>query len=267
MNTRPELTAAEKNLSYAKYYYLPMTPVPEEKLKILAAGPIDPKLALPIERRNELFKPGYFECEIGYCVMPDGTGYVANRTFFPGSTAEMFEWWFAWHALEDLRYRIWDPEDHFFARQQNREKALDQSLPMRERTWGTVHRILEDVGGGPEEIILNFRYPSELGYQEELVGTEYCSTMMCANGYGAKPGEGVAAIMTHMTRDVEGGIELRSRFWIGYGLVDGKLVKLLPEGVSAPIEAVRGLFQHNLTEFTHLAAILPKVYAEEKDNW
>lgn len=28
-----------------------------------------------------------------------------------------------------------------------------------------------------------------------------------------------------------------------------------------------GLFAHNLKEFGHLAAILPSLYAEEKDNW
>ena len=79
----------------------------------------------------------------------------------------MFEWWFAWHSLEDLRYRIWDPEDHYYARQQMREKTLDQSLPMRERTWGTVHHVLEDIGPGPDELVLEFRYPHELGYEEE----------------------------------------------------------------------------------------------------
>lgn len=34
--------------------------------------------------------------------------------------------------------------------------------------------------------------------------------------------------MTHFVREIPGGIELRSRFWIGYGLVDGRLVKLVP---------------------------------------
>ena len=135
MSKRPELTAAERALPYAKFYDLPITPIPEEKLAVLAAGPIDPSLALKIEDRNDLFKPGYLPCEIGYCVMPNGTGFLANRTEMPGVTPEMFEWWFAWHSLEDLRYRIWDPEDHYYARQQMREKTLDQSLPMRERTW------------------------------------------------------------------------------------------------------------------------------------
>lgn len=267
MSERKALTAEERQISYSKYYDLPMTPIDPKKLAILQAGPIDPKLALPIEKRNDLFNPGYMECEIGYCVMENGTGYLANKTFFPEATAEMFDWWFAWHSLEDLRYRIWDPEDHFYARQQNREKTLDQSLPMRERTWGTVHHVLEDIGGGAEELILNFQYPHVLGYDEEKVGSEYCSAMMCANGTGPAPGQGVAAIMTHMTRDVEGGVELRSRFWIGYALIDGQMVKVVPDGVSVPIEAPMGLFAHNLKEFSHLAAILPKVYAEEKDNW
>lgn len=267
MSKRPELTAAERALPYAKFYDLPITPIPEEKLAVLAAGPIDPSLALKIEDRNDLFKPGYLPCEIGYCVMPDGTSFLANRTEMPGVTPEMFEWWFAWHSLEDLRYRIWDPEDHYYARQQMREKTLDQSLPMRERTWGTVHHVLEDIGPGPDELVLEFRYPHELGYEEEKVGTDACAALICANGHGPVPGQGVAAIMTHFVREIPGGIELRSRFWIGYGLVDGRLVKLVPDGVSVPEEVPMGLFAHNLKEFGHLAAILPQVYAENKDNW
>ena len=184
MSKRPELTAAERALPYAKFYDLPITPIPEEKLAVLAAGPIDPSLALKIEDRNDLFKPGYLPCEIGYCVMPNGTGFLANRTEMPGVTPEMFEWWFAWHSLEDLRYRIWDPEDHYYARQQMREKTLDQSLPMRERTWGTVHHVLEDIGPGPDELVLEFRYPHELGYEEEKVGTDACAALICANGHG-----------------------------------------------------------------------------------
>lgn len=49
MSKRPELTAAERALPYAKFYDLPITPIPEEKLAVLAAGPIDPSLALKIE--------------------------------------------------------------------------------------------------------------------------------------------------------------------------------------------------------------------------
>jgi hypothetical protein len=267
MAQRPALKENEKQYSYAKYYDLPLTPIPEEKLQILANGPIDTSLALKIENRNDLFKLGYLDCEIGYCIMDDGTGYLANLTFMPGVTKEMFEWWFAWHSLEDLRYRIWDPEDHFYARNQNREKVLDASLPMRERTWGTTHVILEDIGAGADDLILNFEYPSTLGYEEDKVGSEFCASMMCANGHGPIPGQGVAAVMTHMIREVEGGIELRSRFWIGYQIINGQPVKLVPDNIRIPVEVPMGLFAHNLKEFTHLAYILPLVYAEEKDNF
>lgn len=267
MSQRPVLSAAERALPYAKYYDLPITPIPPEKIAILESGPIDPALALPIEHRNDLFLPGYLPCEVGYCVMPNGAAYLSNLTRMPGVTTEMFEWWFAWHGLNDMRYRIWDPEDHFYARQQMPEKVLDPAVPLREKTWGTVHHVLEDIGAGPDPLILEFRYPHELGFEEEKIGTELCGTLICANGHGPTPGEGVAAIMTHFVREVEDGIELRSRFWIGYGLVDGKIVKLLPDGVSVPVEVPMGLFAHNLKEFGHLAAILPSVYAEEKDNW
>ena len=129
------------------------------------------------------------------------------------------------------------------------------------------HHVLEDIGPGPDELVLEFRYPHELGYEEEKVGTDACAALICANGHGPVPGQGVAAIMTHFVREIPGGIELRSRFWIGYGLVDGRLVKLVPDGVSVPEEVPMGLFAHNLKEFGHLAAILPQVYAENKDNW
>lgn len=262
-----ELTEKEKEYTYAKYYNYEMTSIPTEKLEILAKGPISSDKALKIENRNELLKPGELPCETGYCSMDDGTGFIANRTLLEGVTTEMFEWWFAWHALEDLRYRIWDPEDHFYARTQNREKALDASIPMRERTWGTKHLVLEDVGGGPSEILLEFERPDTMGYDLSVIGSEVCSSMMCANGHGVVPGKGPAAVMTHMIREVPGGVELRSRFWIGYQIIEGRPVKVVPEGITVPEEVIKGLFAHNLKEFTQLAHILPKVYAEEKDHF
>ena len=50
-------------------------------------------------------------------------------------------------------------------------------------------------------------------------------------------------------------------------MVDGKLVKVLPDGVRLPDFVPQNLFGHNIKEFTNLAAILPQVYAENKDLW
>ncbi|MBR6342905.1 MAG: phloretin hydrolase, partial [Selenomonadaceae bacterium] len=55
--------------------------------------------------------------------------------------------------------------------------------------------------------------------------------------------------------------------WIGYALSDGKIICGLPEGAAVPTEVSKGLFAHNIKEFSNLAAILPKVYEENKDNF
>ena len=266
MTTRILLNAEEKAKSYSKYYDMDMTPIPEEKMKILGTGPMDPALALLIENRNDLFKPGYLEGETGWCVLRDGTGFVANLTKMPGVTGNMFNWWMAWHSLEDLRYKIWDPEDHFYARAQDREKVLSaNTLP--EKLWGVKHLVHEDIGGGPCDLIIAFEKPADMGYDQSKIGTEFCSTLVCANGYDPNPGPGMAAVMTHFIRDIEDGCELRSRFWLGFQIQEKKAVRVIPEDFHMPDIAVKGLFAHNIKEYSHLATILPSIFAEEKDNW
>lgn len=264
MGERVALSSQEREIAYAKYYDLPMTAVPEEKIERVKRGPMRVEDALAIEQRNELFITGYFNVESGYCVMENGTGFVANLTKMPGVSAEMFEWWFAWHPLEDLRYRIWDPEDHFYARHQNPEKVLNPLVPMREKTWGTSHLVMEDVGLGASELRLDFMYPSTLGFDETQIGTQNCAALFTAVGHSPVAPN---TVMTHFVRAVEGGIELRSRFWIGYKAENGSAVKAIPDGVMLPVIVPQCLFEHCSKEFAHLAAILPDVYKENKDQW
>lgn len=54
---------------------------------------------------------------------------------------------------------------------------------------------------------------------------------------------------------------------MGYGVINGKPVKLIPDGVEFPLEPVKALLMHNIKEFTHLASILPEVYGEFKDKF
>lgn len=74
-------------------------------------------------------------------------------------------------------------------------------------------------------------------------------------------------VMTHMARDTADGCELRSRFWLGYNIIDGEATLLLPPGVQIPEPLVVDLLSHNFFEYANLAQLLSKVYAEEKDNW
>ena len=119
---------------------------------------------------------------------------------------------------------------------------------------------MEDVGPGPEFLKLCFKNPKDFGYDPSLIGTENCSSMVCAIGESS-----CAAAMTHKWHPYKDGVLFESRFWIGFRWEDGKIVKAPPEGVRIPDIMPKGLFAHNIKEFTNLAAILPKVYEEEKD--
>jgi len=70
------------------------------------------------------------------------------------------------------------------------------------------------------------------------------------------------AIMCHFIRATPDGVEFRTRFWMGYTLIDGRPVMMLPYGVKVPVEAIQGLAEHNVREFTNLRNVLPEIYAE-----
>lgn len=258
------ITKEEASLPYAKYFHQKMAPIPEEKLEIWKGEPTDPQSALPIEQRNRFLEENASILENGFCVASNGTGFVANSTYMPGVEPVMMDWWFGWHSVtSDLRYKLWDPEDHYNARAHAPDYVRNPNVPLQEKTWGMNHDILEDVGFGPEKIFLCFKKPSDLGYDMELIGQPGCAGMVCACGEGATP-----ALMTHKWMKVDGGILFKSHFWMGYGLNDdGELIKVLPDGVSVPNEGPRALYGHNIKEYSNLAAILPLIYAEEKDNW
>lgn len=257
------LTDAEKQLSYVKYFYRELAEIPAEKLAIAAGPAADPSKALDLEDKNKFLAGENTGLQSGICVMDNGLGYLANSTFMPEVTVEMIDWWFGWHSVgSDLRYKLWDHDDHYHARADKPEYVTDPSVPNCQKTWGVRHFIREDIGMGPEEIYLSFRNPADFGYDPALIGTEACASMVCAVGEGKSP-----AFMTHKYYPVEGGIMFKSRFWMGVGYVDGKLVKVLPDGVKVPEIGPRALFAHNIKEFANLAAILPAIYEEEKDNW
>ena len=257
------LTEAEKKLGYAKYFYQDLATVPQEKQDIAAGAAADPAKALPVEEKNRFLAGQDDGIESGFCVMENGLGYVANTTLMPGVTVAMMDWWFGWHSIgSDLRYKLWDHDDHYHARADRPEYVRDPSVPDSQKTWGVRHFIKEDIGMGPEEMYLSFKNPVDFGYDPALIGTPQCGSLVCAVGEGPTP-----AFMTHKFTAAEGGLRFESRFWMGMGYADGKLIRLLPEGVRVPEMGPRALFAHNIKEYANLAAILPKIYAEEKNNW
>jgi hypothetical protein len=260
------LTAEERVKPYAKYYKLPMTP-PDPELLAQASfdAPIDPADALMPEDVNALLDPGYLKVETGWCILPNGAGYVALNNKMPGVTVEAIEWWYGWHSLEDLRYMIWHPLAHYRVQlsEDDRRRVLDPSVPPAAKFQGAVHYVNEDVGmGGPADCELAFKTPEEFGFDMTRFRRPAAGTIVGAQIWMTNPPPRKPVLILHFIREVPGGIEYRTRLWMGYLLEGGRPVCVLPEGEAVPPEMPKAALQHNIEEYTHLRVLLPQLYAE-----
>ena len=262
---RRELTAEEQALPYAKYYYKDMAPIPEEDLALVNAGPIDPKDALPITEAARVLDDGYLPTETGYCLMPDGSGFAATKVFMPGVTTEMIDWWFNWHPLEGLRYAIWCPIAHDGITAETPEAHKDSSgTPLHTRNIGRIHYPVEGFDlKGAQKIEIAFRSPEVLGITMEQIERSSLSTFEIATCTNLKPRTPIN-VFFHAIREVPGGVEYRSRYWLKYTFKDDK-----PVLSHTPVPTRNQLFYmarcnciHSLTEYNNLASILPSLYDE-----
>jgi hypothetical protein len=264
----PAPRADEVQRPWSKYYFEEL-PEPDPAQLALADTPCDPSRAIYPEQMNELLNPGALEIETGWCNLPNGAGFVANRIVYPDVTAAMIDWWFAWHPLEDLRYRLWYPPQHagVMVSPAGRERLLNAAIPLAERNWGVTHHVTEDCNCGMENIDITFLSPQKFGFDMRRWGEPNVATF--AGGYGwsvpvARQAHSVTApsLMCHIFRNTPRGLEHRTRFWMGYRFSGGKPELTLPPGVSVPAPVIRGLLLHNIHEFTRFRTLLPRIYAE-----
>lgn len=256
------LTESEQEHPLAKYWYQRNKP-DSMVVEDLRSGPISPSEMLTWDNRLELSNPGYQKVENGWCLLEDGSGYVAVKTFFPNATAEMLDWWFVWAQKEEfIRYKIWYPGAHYSMAQTDTPDA--PKYPNGKESWGKSRFPVEDVGLGVSQIRLDFVPPSDFGFVKEPDSTSIvCVKVGLANGLFKHTD------MIHYVRPVKGGVEMRSRFWMardleamsgGLGLVaflaDNKFVK----NKALPADAPKELAFHCATEYSQLAGFLPEFY-------
>jgi len=264
-DARKELTGAEEEKAYAKYFRQAIADPNEELMEILKKGPMDPAYALMPEDINSLLDPGYEEIETGFCTLPNGAGYVAVNNRFPGVTLDMVNWWFAWHGLEDLRYMLWFNRGHhgIDVSAEDRRIILDPATPMEAKFQGLTHYVIEDAGNGIEDIQISFLSPEDFGFDMDKFNSGRFA-LVAGNGISQSRAGGpkAPAVMMHLFREVPGGVESRTRFWMGYHIMGKKPIKLLPDEIKIPVQAPMGLAFHNVEEYSNLAAILPDLYRE-----
>lgn len=260
---RRELTEEEKKRPYARYYHKELAEIPAEDLAAVNAGPVDPAAATTIQGRNDLMKPGYLEVETGYTVMPDGSGFAATLVEMPGVTPEMLDWWFNWHPLEGLRYALWCPVAHTDISVKDPARHLDSSgVPLRERNYGSTHYPVEGFSiESSQKVWIEFFSPQDFGLDMSLFKEPGISRAYCANVI-------LDLLKTpfntffHAVREVDGGVECRSRYWLGYTMKYGVPVRVKCPLPYRMIDLARNNCLHSLIEYNNLASFLPQLYEE-----
>lgn len=278
---QPELLSEEKKLSMAKYYDLPLySPGPLQQ-QILDAGPMDPKLAIKAENWLDLLKPhGYNPVEYGYCMLEDGSGYIAMYSVYPNNCEpKMLAWWFRWlnvppksqplgtTGLDNIKYKIWCPPDHIGHGFINGKDKWDG-------IW-TVESL--DLGQG-EEKVYTIRHPIDLrqsgltAEKENELKEAGCWVDSAWESFHTMDWEHKRLPGSHLMLTLSrpcpvGGMEKITREWIGYGLKDGKVWWDVSTPADMLCEAyLKKVMIHATVEAQQLSKFLPELYAEYKDQ-
>ena len=264
-----ELLEEEKSRPYAKYYTWEHGPLDEAAQKAYEKDVVfTPEQATSISQINDLLKPGYLPMELGVCTFPDGSALFANHIMMPDVTPEMFAWFMNWFPWEDVRYKIWVPGFHYGTYLSDETKKLfsDQSRTYACKVRGTSRSIFEDMGGGLAELSMTFPLPAELGFDMAIYPKEPEEGFICLVR-GTNQTTKTDIILCHQMRPLPtGGSELRSRFWVGYGLKNSAPALTLPPGVKVDRAVVRYMWNHNILEYSRLRDLLPLLYKEFGDK-
>ncbi|MFD4584357.1 DAPG hydrolase family protein [Streptomyces sp. NPDC058434] len=252
---------------YAKYWNPVMAPLSEHVRQAIDLGPQPPPLCLGLDDAGTLNEGGYQDLEDGYSLFGDGSMHIATSTRMPGVSPDMVDWWFWWHATETQRYKLWYPRAHLYAEWPG---AGEGNAPYRERYIGGTSFVDEYVGNVPGRLAIRFVRPGDLGFSEDGLDPQEATAVCARVGFSDAPLDW--GHLVHYVRRVNGGAEMRSRFWMGGSHVaprggaplTGDLEKVA-EGVRNLGDAqARAMVVHCSQEMNHLTVFLPDIFDEFK---
>ncbi|MCD8332687.1 MAG: hypothetical protein LUB60_00895 [Clostridiales bacterium] len=238
------LTEEEKKSPYAEIYDLPIhDPAPEILENFMPGKTMDPAKAFPVTELERLFTPGAMEQENGYCLLPDGTGFSTVHVKMPNATPEMEAIWSAgWLTESDVNYKVWFPGFH-----------ISHQMP-----------VIEDLGWGRG--IVDFAcpliLPKLLSAPPEQLDPNFIGFSGCSGYFTLldNPEDKCCQTIANcMRKTPDGSLEEQTIVWFGTHYIDGKAIKMLPDGEMADIERVRLFGCHNAWENTRKGEILPLI--------
>ncbi len=268
--TMQKLNKVEQLMPLAKYFYnYPMKDLPQDVKDVIFGHPMDPAKAIKPENFLDWLQPygEYLEHENGYCMFPDGSGYIATYMKIPANIeVRKIFWYLNWlnvhpksqpEGTGNLRYKIWNPADHWDHYFVNWEDASEgvhttESLDLGEgdRQYDTIRHSF------------NLR---EYGLTQERIDELKASGL---NVKETSDWESFDFAGAHLTLGQirpcpEGGWERRSVEWIGWRPKDGRPVR---EPRTPCDEAyLRKVAYHTLIEWYHLMDFINDLYEEYHD--
>lgn len=255
----------------AKYYYqYPMRDLPED-LQAFVTGPMmDPDDAIKPEHFIDWLQPygKYLKHENGFCMLEDGTGYIATYLQFPEDIeAHKIFWYLQWQNTHsksmvlghgNLRYKIWNPADHWDHHWVNWTDAHDgvfttESLDLGEgdRKYDTIRHSfsLRDYGLTQEKID-----------QLKASGLNVKET----SDWESFDEPGCHLTLGQIRPCPKGGYERRSVEWIGWRPCEGKLIR--DRRTKCDEAYLRKVARHTLIEWQHLTDFINDLYEEYHDQ-
>ncbi len=244
-----------------------MAPLAPHVVDAVSIGARSPELLADLDQCPSLLEEGHGPVETGFAFGPDGSVRVATLTPMPGVSAEMWDWWFGWHGCDARRYKLWHPQAHLYAEWSD---GPDRGRTGRERYVGRTSFVDEYLGSSIARVAIQFVAPAQLGFDEAALVPGGGRTAVCAS-LGSSQFPLDIGYLVHVVRPVEGGAEMRSRFWLG-----GRHVRLRTGGevvaksagalagrlVRGRLVDARALLVHCAQEMSHLATFLPELHRE-----
>ncbi|MBR2560809.1 MAG: hypothetical protein IKE31_01530 [Eubacterium sp.] len=253
---------ADKKKSYYSYICEPWIPSAQEIARL--TGKVDQNKTLEFADRRNCFRPDFVPEPPGCYDLKTGGIVISSTVPVPDITKEMMDWWMVWHQFDPLRYALWDPQDHYNVSitPEVRAQLLDDSIPMERRLWNAPCTVLESFNGEKPEInVIRFCDPAKVGYDESLIGTDECLSMICSQDIVKKGPLTIPTAMTEILRKGPDGTNIWvAHWWMGAVCTGGQDITKKIRMKFMVKKIAKTLIVHNQIEMTHLNKILPELY-------
>ncbi len=205
------------------------------------------------ENKNDILYTPKLQKEVGCVKMDDGTYLVSMVCPMPGITVEMIEWWFWWHAQDSLRYKVWYPGEHVSIKYHKKNKAYFEQ-PTVPPFAPNTHYPVEKIGGVKMPLRIDFVPSEEFGFSRSAMNENNVPLVVCGH-VSAFNGLIKHTEMAHIFKQIEDGLYMISRFWLGKTMKSKLLRKLIITD-----EMAKGMAEHCCIEYRNLCEILPVLY-------